>query len=105
MCYLPDWGRAAVALAEKRRALSRFEDIPFPGHTLSAQAIKSELERITGRSPTFKRFPWWLFTMAGPVWERARELSGMWYLWQTDHALCERRLNSPAAGLRGNAAG
>jgi len=94
MCYLPDWGRAAVALAERRHELSRFEEIPFPGHTLSAQAIKSELERITGRSLTFKRFPWWMFTMASPFWELARELSEMRYLWETDHALSERRFNA-----------
>jgi nucleoside-diphosphate-sugar epimerase len=94
MCYLPDWGRAAVALAEMRDRLSRFEDIPFPGHTLSAQQIKSELERITGRSLTFNRFPWWMFTLAGPFWELARELSEMRYLWETDHALCGRRLKA-----------
>jgi nucleoside-diphosphate-sugar epimerase len=94
MCYLPDWGRASVALAEKRHELSRFEDIPFPGHTLSAQEIKAELERITGRSLTFKRFPWWVFTMAGPFWELARELSEMRYLWETDHALSEKRFKA-----------
>lgn len=94
MCYLPDWGRASVALAEKRHELSRFEDIPFPGHTLSAQEIKAELERITGRRLTFKRFPWWVFTMGGPFWELARELSEMRYLWETDHALSERRFKA-----------
>jgi nucleoside-diphosphate-sugar epimerase len=94
MCYLPDWGRASAALAEKRHELSRFEDIPFPGYTLSAQEIKCELERITGRSLTFKRFPWWMLTIAGPFWELARELSEMRYLWETDHALCGRRFSA-----------
>jgi len=94
MCYLPDWARAAVALAERRHELSRFEDIPFPGHTLSAQGIKSELERITGHPLAFKRFPWWMFTLTGPFWELARELSEMRYLWQTDHALSDRRLKA-----------
>ena len=27
MCYVPDWARAAVALAEMRKELGRFEDI------------------------------------------------------------------------------
>ena len=94
MCYLPDWARAAVALAEQRYRLARFEDIPFPGHTLSAQDIKTELERITGRSLTFKRFPWWVFTLAGPFWELARELSEMRYIWQTDHALSGERFQA-----------
>lgn len=94
MCYLPDWAGAAVALAEMRHELARFEDIPFPGHTLSAQVIKSELERITGRSLKFKRFPWWALNLAGPVWELARELNEMRYLWETDHALSERRFKA-----------
>ena len=39
MCYLADWSQAAVALAEKRHELTRFEGILVPGHTLSAQDI------------------------------------------------------------------
>jgi nucleoside-diphosphate-sugar epimerase len=92
-CYLPDWARAAVALAEKRHELSRFEDIPFAGQTLSANDIKSEIERITGRSLTFKLFPWWALTLTGPVWELAREMNEMRYLWETDHALSDKRLS------------
>jgi len=93
-CYLPDWARAAATLAEKRRDLSRFEDIPFPGHTLAAQDIKSALERITGRPLTYRRFPWRLFTVTSPFWELARELREMRYLWETDHALCEKRFRA-----------
>lgn len=90
-CYLPDWACASVALAERRQQLAQFEDIPFPGHTLSAQDIKAELERITGRGLKFKTFPWWVFTVTGPFWELARELNEMRYLWETDHALSEKR--------------
>lgn len=93
-CYLPDWARAAAALAEKRRDLSRFEDVPFPGHTLSAQDIKADLERIMRRPLSYKRFPWRLFTVTSPFWELARELREMRYLWETDHALCERRFRA-----------
>ncbi len=99
MCYLPDWARAAVALAGMRHELSRFEDIPFPGHTLTGREIKSQLERITGRGLTFRRFPWWAITVAGPVWELARELGEMRYLWQTDHALSGRRLEALLPGF------
>jgi nucleoside-diphosphate-sugar epimerase len=91
MCYLPDWARAAVALAERREVLAGFEDIPFPGHTLSAADIRSGLERLLGRDLTYARFPWWLFSLTAPVWELARELTEMRYLWSTDHALCDRR--------------
>jgi nucleoside-diphosphate-sugar epimerase len=91
MCYLPDWARAAVSLAERREDLGGFEDIPFPGHTLSAAGIRSGLERLLEKNLTYARFPWWLFSLTAPVWELARELKEMRYLWSTDHALCDRR--------------
>ena len=92
MCFLPDWARAAVALAERRRDLARFEDVPFPGHTLAARDIKDGLERILQRELSVTPFPWWLFTLTAPVWELAREMKEMRYLWHTDHALCGARL-------------
>lgn len=94
MCYLPDWARAAVALAEMRGELGLFEDIPFAGHTLTAQELKDGLERITGRKLRFGRFPWWLFRLTAPFWELARELGEMRYLWETDHALSDARLTA-----------
>lgn len=94
MCYLPDWARACVALAEMREDLGTFEDIPFAGHTMSAQDMKTALERIMGRELKFVRFPWWVMTLAAPVWELAREMREMRYLWQTDHALSDTRLKA-----------
>jgi nucleoside-diphosphate-sugar epimerase len=94
MCYLPDWARAAVALAEMREDLAGFEDIPFPGHTLSARDIKEGLEQIMDRELAFRRFPWWLFTITAPVWELAREMNEMRYLWETDHALAGDRFQA-----------
>ncbi|MGB0866607.1 MAG: hypothetical protein ACPGSC_08855, partial [Granulosicoccaceae bacterium] len=90
-CYLPDWARAAVALAEQRESLARFEDIPFPGHTLTAVEIQTALEPLLGIKPSLTPFPWWLMTLAGPLWELARELKEMRYLWNTDHALSGQR--------------
>ena len=92
MCFLPDWARAAVALADMRDILAMFEDIPFEGHTLSAQDIKEGLEPILQKELRFARFPWWLFRLTAPAWELARELNEMRYLWHTDHALSNRRL-------------
>lgn len=103
MCYLPDWGRACVELAEKRHELGQFEDIPFPGHTLSAQDIKTELERITGRDLKYTKFPWWLFKVTGPFWELARELTEMRYLWETDHSLSGKRFKEVLPGFEDTA--
>lgn len=92
MCYLPDWARAAVALAEMRQDLPGFVDVPFAGHTLTALELKSGIEKLRGRDIRFVRFPWWLFRLTGPIWELARELTEMRYLWNTDHALSGERL-------------
>lgn len=99
MCYLPDWAGAAVALAAQRAALSQFEDIPFAGHTLSGHDIKYGVERVTGRKMSFVRFPWWLFRITAPVWELAREMNEMRYLWNTDHALSDTRLQDCLGGF------
>ena len=92
MCFLPDWARAAVALAQKRHGLDQFEDIPFAGHTLSAHDVKDSLERVLNRKLKFTQFPWWLFTFTAPFWELAREMNEMRYLWNLDHALSDKRL-------------
>ena len=99
MCYMPDWARAAVALAEKRASLSEFEDIPFAGHTLSALDIKAGLEAILARDLRFVRFPWWFFNVSAPFWELAREMNEMRYLWRTDHALSDSRLREVLPGF------
>ena len=93
MCYLPDWARAAVALAEMRGALAPFEDVPFPGHTMSGADIRAHAEAILGRKVTFEGFPWWIMRLSAPFWELARELLEMRYLWATDHRLSEVRFN------------
>ncbi|MEM8578509.1 MAG: epimerase [Pseudomonadota bacterium] len=98
-CYLPDWARAAVALAELRTQLDPFEDIPFPGHTLSAGDIAAAVEAVTGRPLRRSSFPWWAMRLASPVWEMARELTEMRYLWRTDHALCAKRLSALLPGF------
>ncbi|MGR3497575.1 MAG: NAD-dependent epimerase/dehydratase family protein [Limimaricola soesokkakensis] len=90
--YVPDWARAAVMLAERRDTLERFEDVPFPGHAFTAHELKAELEGATGRTLRFARFPWWAMTLLSPVWELARELREMRYLWNTPHSLSPEKL-------------
>ncbi|MEZ5713808.1 MAG: epimerase [Paracoccaceae bacterium] len=92
--FLPDWVEAAARLAEKRGDLARFEDIPFPGHAFTLDTLRSELEAILGRGLRVSRFPWPLLTLAAPVWELARELREMRYLWQVPHSLSGARLHA-----------
>ncbi|MEM7303780.1 MAG: epimerase [Pseudomonadota bacterium] len=93
LCYLPDWSRAAVLLAEMRNELGHFEDVPFSGHTLTANDIRQGLEGILDRNLYFVQFPWIVMRLLSPFWELARELNEMRYLWSTDHALDGARLN------------
>lgn len=92
--YLPDWAEAAARLSDRRDELSRFEDIPFPGHAFTLDTLKSEMETITGRSLHFTRFPWAMLTLTAPFWELARELKEMRYLWDTAHTLSPHRLHA-----------
>lgn len=89
--YLPDMTRAAVGLAEQRHSLNRFEDVPFPGHTFSMSDLASALETRIGRPLRIRRFPWWAMRLASPVWELARELTEMRYLFETPHRLDDTR--------------
>ncbi|MCB1406640.1 MAG: NAD-dependent epimerase/dehydratase family protein [Rhodobacteraceae bacterium] len=90
--WLPDMARAAVMLAQKRADLPAFSDIPFPGLTFSTAQLARGLERLTGRNLTVKPFPWWLFGVAAPVWELAREMKEMRYLFNTPHRLSPEAL-------------
>ncbi len=85
--YIPDMARAAVALAEKRQNLSPYEDVPFPGVSFSMTELAAEVERQSKRKMRVGRFAWWLMALAAPVWELARELREMRYLYDTPHRL------------------
>ncbi len=83
--YVPDWARAAVMLAERRDSLARFEDIPFPGHAFTLEQLRDAVAEATGQSLSIRPFPWWMMRVAAPVWELARELLEMRYLWSMPH--------------------
>jgi nucleoside-diphosphate-sugar epimerase len=91
--WVPDWARAAVMLAERRATLTRFEDIPFPGHAFTLLDLQAELARAMGRTVTINAFPWWFMRIAGPFWELARELVEMRYLWSMPHTLSAAKFN------------
>jgi nucleoside-diphosphate-sugar epimerase len=91
-CYLPDWARAAVGLAEKRFELATFEDVPFAGHAFTAEELRAFVARALGRSVTFAHFPWWVMRLLSPFWELAREMREMRYLWSASHRLSGTKL-------------
>ena len=99
-CYLPDWARAAVALAEMRAELTNFEDVPFPGHAFSINDFKAVLDDATGKTYGVSAFPWWVFTVLSPVWELAREMREMHYLWDMSHWIGAAKFDRLLPGFR-----
>ena len=92
--YLPDWAQAAAMLADKRAALGQFEDIPFPGHAFTVNDLLRALTQATGRPLRLAQFPWWVMTALSPLWELARELREMRYLYDTPHRLDDTRFSA-----------
>ncbi len=99
-CYVPDWARAAVGLAEKRAELASFEDVPFPGHSFTLEELHHFLSQELGRPLEFSRFPWWAISLTAPFWELGRELLEMRYLWDTPHSLSGEKLARLLPGFR-----
>ena len=85
--YLPDLTRAAVQLAEARQGLARFEDIPFPGYTLTGAQMAGHLSAALGRAISVKQMAWWPQSLARLVMPVAKHLLEMRYLWNVPHQL------------------
>ena len=98
--YLPDMARVAVMLADRRTALPRFTDMPFPGYTLSTADLTARLARLTGQTLRITRFAWWQMTLLSPFWELARELREMRYLYDHSHSLDPAPLAALLPGFR-----
>lgn len=90
--FLPDLARAAVALADMRNDLDRFEDMAFDGYTLSATQMAAILSDVAGRVVEARPMSWLPIQVARPFWPMARHLLEMRYLWQVPHSLDGSRL-------------
>ncbi|MEO1640661.1 MAG: NAD-dependent epimerase/dehydratase family protein [Pseudomonadota bacterium] len=85
--YVPDWARAALALAEIRDSLAPFEDVPFPGHAFTTAELARHIAFVTGREMHVATFPWWAMSLLSPFWELAREFKEMRYLFNIPHEI------------------
>ncbi|MBY6155578.1 epimerase [Vannielia litorea] len=85
--FLPDVARSAVALAEQRKSLPRFADIPFAGYTLTGTELHAALEQAWGGRLALKPMPWWSLRLAAPALPMARHIVEMSYLWRMPHRL------------------
>lgn len=98
--YLPDLARAAVALADKREMLDDFEDVLFPGYTLSLRQLAELMSRATGRDLYLKRMSWLPLWVAVPFWPMGRKLVEMRYLWSMPHRLDGTRMKQLLPNFR-----
>jgi nucleoside-diphosphate-sugar epimerase len=98
--WLPDMARAAVMLADKREMLATFEDVPFPGFTLTLNDLARMSGTVAGRDLEVRNFPWWILWLARPFWPMARHLLEMRYLWSKPHRLDGARFAELLPGFR-----
>lgn len=92
-CYLPDFARAAVELANKRHLLDKFEDIPFSGYNFSVTTLRDFIEKELGKKVKLVAFPWWVIRLLAPVWTLGKELLEMRYLWSMSHTLSKEKFD------------
>ena len=98
--YLPDVARAAVALAGMRVKLAPYEEVPFPGYTLSLDQIAELTGQALGRPIRVRSFPWIALRLAAPVWPMGRGLLEMRYLWSMPHRLDGAKFDRLLPGFR-----
>lgn len=91
--YLPDLGRAAVQLAEKRADLSQFTEVNFPGYTLTGREVASLASKAVGRPIRLKQMSWLPIALLRPFWPIARYLIEMRYLWNKPHRVSSKSLD------------
>jgi nucleoside-diphosphate-sugar epimerase len=98
--WLPDLGRAAVALAERRAALGRVEEVLFPGYALTGRDLTRLVGAAAGRPLRLARFAYWPLQLARPFWPLAGGLLEMRYLWTMPHRLDGTRFARQVPGFR-----
>ena len=100
--YLPDLGRAFVAVANKRGQTKPFEVLHFAGYSITARQWLEVLTPLAnargwvkpGEGLRYKRLPWALIRLGSmfvPTWAALAEMR---YLWDAPHALANSKLTA-----------
>ena len=91
--YLPDLGRAFVALAERRGELAGFENFHFAGHWVSHHQMMDAIRKAAPRPLEPAPLAWWMLRAVGLVNPVMRDIYRMRYLWQNEMELSDKRLD------------
>lgn len=92
--YLPDLGRAFVALAEHRASVEAFANFHFPGHWVSHRQLMAAIARGAPRPLTPTPLTWWMLRAIGLVNPVMRDIYRMRYLWLNEMELVDTRLDA-----------
>lgn len=92
--WLPDAARAAAALVERRADLARWEDVPFPGYTLTGAELARVTGRALGRDIHARHMSWLPLRLARPFVPVIGGLFEMRYLWTLPHRLEGEKLRA-----------
>ncbi len=98
--FLPDLTRAMAELADMRATLHRFEDIPYPGYTLTGAELAQGLARATGQPVRTKTMSWLPLQLLRPFNRGFKHLLEMRYLWSKPHWLDGTRLHDLLPGFQ-----
>ena len=100
--YLPDLGRAFVAVAAKRTQLKPFEVLHFAGSSVTGAQWVEAITPMARQQAwigdnaalRYKTMPWTIMQLLGWVNPTLAALVEMRYLWDTPHALDNRKLTA-----------
>lgn len=92
--YLPDLGRAFVALAARRGEFGTFENFHFAGHFVTPAEMGEAVVAAAPMPLKASIFPRWLFRAMGMVDPLMREIAKMGYLWENPMELRDERLEA-----------
>ncbi|MGI3170277.1 epimerase [Pseudooceanicola sp. C21-150M6] len=98
--YLPDAARVAAMLADRRADLARFEEVLFPGYTLTGREMAASIGQAIGQPVAAGRMSWLPLWIARPFVPVLRGVFEMRYLWSLPHRLDGARLTELLPGYR-----
>ena len=83
--YLPDMAQAAVELMPHVSGLRGFEEVLFPGYTLTGAELCEHTAQALGQPLKMTGFPWLILRAMSLASPRMRGVVAMSYLWRRPH--------------------
>jgi len=90
--YLPDVADVMVRVAEMRKQLKPFDDIGFPGYSITGEELHRLVETTTGRSLKLTTLPWFIIKVMSWFKPMMKGVYDMRHLFFVPHAIDGSRL-------------